>query len=160
MQSEEVEYPGDEDEDDELCDCAFCRAERAEQESATEQVTIDRISDTEWKICDSQEKGHPLAYILYVNQVQRNPFENMSFTLVECDSENFNSEFEGYQTFKREIWSASMYVGDTKRFEETAEAICTTLNSIKISNPIELAYFFGGVVHHRNVNMPPVPDSH
>jgi hypothetical protein len=53
-----------------------------------------------------------------------------------------------------------MYVGDAKCYEALAEDICNMLHNITISNPIELAYFFGGVVHHRNVNMPPVPQVH
>jgi hypothetical protein len=160
MQSQEAENNIEDDEDE--CDCEVCQAARAEAEDddASEQLAIDRISDTEWKICDYEETDHPLTYILYVNPVQGNPYANMSFTLVECDCDNFNNEFEDYQVFSREIWSAQIYVGDAKRYEAIVEEICAVLHSVTISNPIELAYFFGGVVHHRNVNMPPVPDVH
>jgi hypothetical protein len=159
MQSQESDYiSDDDDENDEICDCEVCQAERNAKESTEEQLAIDRVSDTEWKICDFQESDHPITYILYVNKIECSPFANMSFTLVECDFDNFNNEFEDYQAFKREIWSANMYVGDAERYELLAEDICDKLHSVKISNPIELAYFFGGVVHHRNVNMPPVPD--
>jgi hypothetical protein len=161
MQSQEVD-PNIE-EDDEECDCEVCQAERAaqaEEDDSVEQLAIDRISDTEWKVCDFEETDHPLTYILYVTPVQGNPYANMNFTLAECDLDNFNNEFEDYQVFKREIWSAEMYVGDSKRFEQVAEEICAMLYSVTISNPIELAYFFGGQVHHRNVNMPPVPGVH
>jgi hypothetical protein len=161
MQSQEIEnIDEDDDEDDEVCDCEVCTAERNARESTEEQLAIDRVSDTEWKICDFQESDHPITYILYVNKVECSQFENMSFTLVECDFDNFNNEFEEYQAFKREIWSAHMYVGDAKCYEALAEDICNMLHNITISNPIELAYFFGGVVHHRNVNMPPVPQVH
>jgi hypothetical protein len=160
MQSQEIDNIGeDDDEDDELCDCEVCTAERNAKESTAEQLAIDRVSDTEWKICDFQESDHPITYILYVNRIEGKPFENMSFTLVECDFDNFNNEFEDYQAFKREIWYAPMYL-DEKRFESVAEQICNMLHAVTISNPIELAYFFGGVVHHRNVNMPPVPQVH
>jgi hypothetical protein len=161
MQSQEIDNIGeDDDEDDDVCNCEVCVAERNAKESTEEQLAIDRVSDTEWKICDFQESDHPITYILYVNPIECSPFENMCFTLVECDFDNFNNEFEDYQAFKREIWSAPMYIGDAKRFEEQAESICQMLHNVKISNPIELAYFYGGVVHHRNVNMPPVPGSH
>lgn len=161
MQSQEIDtLDEDDDEDDDVCNCEVCQAERNAKESTDEQLAIDRVSDTEWKICDFQESDHPITYILYVNPVQCSPFANMSFTLVECDFDNFNNEFEDYQAFKREIWSAHMYVGDATRLEKVAEEICTILHSVKISNPIELAYYFGGVVHHRKVNMPPVPSSH
>jgi hypothetical protein len=156
MQSQEID---DIDDDGEECDCEVCQAARAEEELEDVQLAIDRVSDTEWKICDFQETDHPLTYILYVTPVQCSKFENKSFTLVECDCDNFNNEFEEYQVFTREIWSAHAYVGDAIRLEALADEICELLHSVKISNPVELAYLFGGVVHHRNVNMPPVPDT-
>jgi hypothetical protein len=155
MQSQEFENIEDDDEDDEICDCEVCQAERNAKESTEEQLAIDRVSDTEWKICDFQESDHPITYILCAHKLECSQFENMSFTLVECDFDNFNNEFEEYQAFKREIWCARMYV-DEKRFESVAEQICNMLHAVTISNPIELAYFFGGTIHHRAVNMPPL----
>jgi hypothetical protein len=144
---------------DEECDCEVCEAERAEDSLEAGQLAIDRVSDTEWHICDFQETDHPLTYVLFCNKINRNSYDNLNFTLVECDSDNFNNEFEEYQVYLREIWSADMYVGEDRFIDKTAESICELLHSVKISNPIELAYFFGGKVHHRRVNMPPVPYS-
>jgi hypothetical protein len=161
MQSQEIDdIEDDDDEDDEICDCEVCQAERNAKESAAEQLAIDRVSDTEWKICDFQESDHPLTYVLFASPIEGKPFENTCFTLVECDFDNFNNEFEDYQAFKREIWCAHMYIADPTRFEGIAAEIGHVLHAVKISNPIELAYFFGGVVHHRSVNMPPVPGVH
>lgn len=162
MQSQEFDdaISDDEDEEDEVCNCEVCQAERNAKESTAEQLAIDRVSDTEWKICDFQESDHPITYILYATPIEGKNFANMSIALVECDFDNFNNEFEEYQAFKREIWSAQMYVGDSTRLESLAGDICGMLHQVTISNPIELAYVFGGVIHHRSVNMPPVPDSH
>ena len=159
MQSQDADYEDDQEQDDETCDCPVCQKARkeAEEKDAVQEVAIDRISDTEWQICDFASDVNPKTYLLLMQPVNGNVYANMNFLLVECDCDNFDNAFEEYQVFEREIWSADMYIADARVYEEFAEYLLDRMLSVNLSNPIELAYEFGGKVHHRNVIMPPAP---
>lgn len=154
MQSEYEEIEDDETE----CDCEVCRANAEEDADEVEQLAVDRVSDTEWQICDFASGEQPATYLLTVREVEGNPYANKNFLLVECDCDNFDNAFEDYQVFLREIWSADVYVTDSS-YERLAAEILNVIPKVKLHNPIELAYLFGGKVHHRAINMPIIPKS-
>lgn len=129
-------------------------SEELESEDIPSQFAIDRISDTEWQICDFESGEQPATYLLVVSEIEGNKFANKNFALVECDCDNFDNAFEEYQSFTREVWSSQVYIADAKRYEEFCEKIVEIMPRVTISNPIELAYMFGGMVHSKKVNMP------
>lgn len=161
INSQDADY---EDElDDDTCDCEECRAAaeaESDEEDAIEQIAIDRISDYEWQICDFASGVQPATYLLMANKIEGDKFVNTNFVLVECDCDNFDTAFEDYQVFQREIWSTSMFLADDINYEAFTQHLLGIIPDVKLSNPIELAFMFGGKVHHKEVQVPPMPYTH
>lgn len=157
INSRDADY--EDDLEDEASDHEDCPDEGSE-EDAVEQIAIDRISDTEWQICDFASGVQPATYLLIANKIEGNKFENMNFMLVECDCDNFDTAFEEYQVFQKEIWSACMFIADDINYEAFTQHLMGIIPEVNLSNPVELAYMFGGKIHHRDIRVPPMPYTH
>lgn len=155
VQPKEMDF--EEEIEDAQCDCEVCQAAAAEAEDV-EEIVVDRISDDEWAIYDFSGTD-PAAYLLTATPIAASPFSNLNFTLVECDIDNFEKEFEEYQVFIREVWSSDVYVSGDKSYDILSDGIVSVIPRVKLSNPIELAYLFGGSVNNKKVQMPKVPRS-
>lgn len=110
------------------------------------RYSIDRVGDAEWAIFDSEKRGDPTVYALFVTPVVG--LFNYQVILTAYDA--IKSAEVLIPIFDVEIYSMFFY-SIPEGVETMIHNVFLVLLETDIENPVELAYTFGGTVRSESV---------
>jgi len=121
------------------------------------RYTVDCIGPLDWQIFDHKLGQSPTVFLLYAVPIQT-AYLNCQIVLTVFDGvEALNN---GRPTLEHELWSTRLYVESEEQIGYVLADICDTLDEMEISDPIELAYLYGGSVGSEPIVCPVRSDTH
>lgn len=109
-----------------------------------ERYLVDQVGPLEYSVFDTQKPSDPTVYTLFIVPV-KHKWYNYQAILTVYDA----SAVEGqWPQFQRELYSTFLYA-DRLAILQLGRQILSCLQSYDVEDPVELSYFFGGVVNNR-----------